>query len=103
MIENTNEHFALNPEVNLAEYQQELQQLYSWYQNVTDGDLYELNYLPGKGLSLYFNGKLLGTISSVSAEKSARFAHDFFGLWFSKYTFCEKTRNDLLRPLAGTV
>ena len=98
MIENTSEHFALNPDVNIADYQQELQQLFSWYQNVTDGDLYELNYLPGKGLSLYFNGTLMGTISSVSAEKSARFARDFFGLWFSKYTFCQKTRDDLLRP-----
>lgn len=99
MIDGAADNLAENPQVKMADYQEELSQINSWYTDVKAGDRYELFYLPGQGLSLYQNDKLLGTVTSESPERSRKFAQDYFGIWLSKYPLSEDLRDALLIPL----
>ena len=71
-----------------------IKQFHSMYQAVSDGDRYRMEYVPGTGTQLLFNGKPVGTV------KGADFAAAYFGIWLDADDPLSKNlRRDLL---AGT-
>lgn len=79
-----------NPEVNLPALRQRLTRIYSWYEDVKEGDRFWLDYTPGQGSALYFNGRLKGVIEGED------FARAFFGIWLSDYSLDNDYRDRLL-------
>ena len=63
----------------------------TFYRDVNPGDRYRAEYLPGSGLTLYLNGKSLGTI------KGSEFSKAFFSIWIGKNPIDKKFRDILLR------
>jgi hypothetical protein len=72
---------------------QRLRRFQSWFQTVTEGDRYRMEYLPGQGTTLYFNGERLGTI------EGADFAAAYFGIWLADESLSQGLRNDLTMRL----
>lgn len=90
IIEASEHALKENPQVNLPALRQRLNRMYSWYENVREGDRFQLDYVPGQGSSLYFNGRLKGTIEGED------FARAFFGIWLSDHSLDEDYRDRLL-------
>lgn len=78
-----------SPFMNSSEFQEKLGQMYSYYRSVRKDDRYELLHLPGKGLSVSFNGKLLGIIHDDI------FAQEYLGIWLSQNPLCDDLRDAL--------
>ena len=90
IIEATVRTLRENPKVNLAELQPRLDLIYSWYQDVKEGDRFSLDYVPGEGSELFFNGESRGVIPG------ADFARAFFGIWVSEHPISKKYQKRLL-------
>ncbi|MEX0385632.1 chalcone isomerase family protein [Spiribacter onubensis] len=68
-----------------------IKQFHSMYQAVSDGDRYRMDYVPGMGTQLLFNGKPVGTV------EGADFAAAYFGIWLDADDPLSKNlRRDLL-------
>jgi len=63
------------------------------YQSVQAGDRYALEFFPGRGTTLYFNGE-----KKVNIE-GGDFAEAYFGIWLSKNTEAGSFRQNLLAQL----
>jgi hypothetical protein len=61
-----------------------------FYRDVNPSDRYRAEYLPGTGLTLYLNGKPLGTV------KSSEFSKAFYSIWIGKNPIDKKFRDILL-------
>jgi len=67
-----------------------IDKLHGIYKNVKKGDRYRLIYVPGKGTTLYLNGKALGTV------EGSEFSKVYFSIWLGKKSLDEKLRARLL-------
>ena len=61
-----------------------------FYKDVNPGDRYRAEYIPGKGTTLYLNGKSLGTINEDEFSKA------FFSIWIGNNPIDKKFKNSLL-------
>ncbi len=91
LIEATQKALKKNPEVDIPEIRDELNELYKCYQNVGEGDVYRIVYTEESGTKLFLNGEETCTI------EGAQFATAFFGVWVSKYALDD----DLSAALRG--
>lgn len=76
-----------------VEYQalaKRLQTFYGFFQEVTPGDRYSINYIPGNGTELRLNEQPLGQVPG------ADFAAAYFGLWLGAEPISKKFRKRLL-------
>jgi hypothetical protein len=80
-----------NPKINQALVQSGLKQIDALYRPIAPGDRYELNFIPGVGTELAWNGQLLGTITG-SQEEIDEFQRAYFGIWLSEYSIKESLR-----------
>ncbi len=75
----------------LGKLEPKIKQFHSMYQAVSDGDRYRMDYIPGTGTQLLFNGRPVGTV------KGADFAAAYFGIWLDADDPLSKNlRRDLL-------
>lgn len=79
-----------------ARLQPVIDEFHALYQKVSDGDRYQMAYIPGTGTRLSFNGESVGTIAG------AEFAAAYFGIWLDPDDPLSKNlRRDLLAGLAN--
>lgn len=81
LIEKANESLADIPGFSFDKFKTELQTINDSYQDVKEGDSYVMQYTPGIGTELIFNGNILTTISGYD------FARNYFSIWLSEYSF----------------
>ncbi|HPJ36796.1 MAG TPA: chalcone isomerase family protein [Spirochaetota bacterium] len=62
----------------------------SFYRGVKPGDRYRAEYIPGRGTTLYLNGRALGTIPGNDFSKG------FFSIWIGRDPIDKKFRDKLL-------
>ena len=79
-----------NPTLDAKKLQAQIDLICSWYENVREGDRFWLDYTPGEGSELFFNGKSKGKIPGDD------FAQAYFGIWLSDYPLDKDYRNRLL-------
>ena len=72
-----------------------IDRLHAAYRDVAPGDRYALDYLPGSGTTLRFNGEPRVTIPGED------FARAYFGLWLGDPPLDESLRDALLRLEPG--
>ena len=78
------------PEV-LAEVQASVNEFHALFQSVSDGDRYRMDYIPGVGTQLSFNGEPVGTVAGDD------FAAAYFGIWLdNRSPLSDQLRTDLL-------
>lgn len=90
LVEATEQALRRNPDVNLPAIRTRLDRLYRWFEDVDKGDRFRLDYIPGEGSTLYFNGRPRGVIEGED------FARALFGVWLSDYSLNEDYRDRLL-------
>ena len=73
-----------------ALYQNDIDALHGFYQDVISGDRFRLDIHHDKGLSLFFNDKLLYQNTNIS------FARYYLGLWLAENSLSESLRTELL-------
>lgn len=64
-------------EDGMAAIEARLARFQGWFEAVEDGDRYRMDYVPGEGTTLSFNGDPVGTI------EGADFAEAYFGIWLA--------------------
>lgn len=89
MIKAAQDRLAANPQVNLPALRSRLNQMNAVYEDVKEGDRYELRYEPGRGTSLYLNGRLKTTIPGEDFQRA------YFGIWLSEKPISKKFRDQL--------
>ena len=68
-----------------------IKRFHALYQGVSDGDRYRMEYSPGKGTQLLFNGDAVGRVGG------ADFARAYFGIWLDRDDpLSKRLRRDLL-------
>lgn len=67
-----------------------LQTFYSFFQDVSPGDRYSINYTPGRGTELRFNDQAVGRVPGHD------FAVAYFGIWLGDKPLSKKFRDALL-------
>jgi hypothetical protein len=67
-----------------------LQTFYRFFRDVSPGDRYSINYLPGYGTELRLNGQVMGSVPGHD------FALAYFGLWLGDDPINTGFRNTLL-------
>ncbi len=90
IVESAEHALRRNPDVDLAALRERLNRIYGWFEDVRKGDRFWLDYTPGEGSALYFNGRLKGLIEGED------FARAFYGIWLSDYSLDEDYRDRLL-------
>lgn len=90
IIENSEHILKKNPNLNLVALRIRLNQLYQSFKNVTDGDRYTMQYLPGEGTTFYLNGVRQLTIPGSDFQKA------YFGIWLSQYSVSKDFTKGLL-------
>lgn len=76
MIEAVNEGFEKSTGGNMAPIQSEIDQVIATFKDeITDGDVFELMYLPGTGVKVYKNGTVGATIKGMAFKEA------LFGIW----------------------
>jgi len=83
-----------HPPERIAALRGRLDRLHRLYRDVKPGDRYRLTYTPGRGTTLSYNDKPLGTI------EGADFAADYFGIWLGRDPLSEAFRDQMLSGLA---
>ena len=80
----------LSPE-RLAALEPKITRFHGLFQAVSDGDRYRMDYLPGVGTRLSFNGEPVGAVSGGD------FAAAYFGIWLDPGDpLSDRLREDLL-------
>ncbi len=90
IIESAEHALGKNPDVNREALRERLNRIYGWFEDVRKGDRFWLDYTPGEGSALYFNGSLKGVIEGED------FARAFYGIWLSDYSLDNDYRDRLL-------
>jgi hypothetical protein len=90
IVEASEKMLDKNPSIDKASLDESLKKFYSWLEDVKKGDRFQLDYIPGIGCELRFNGELRGTIPG------ADFARAYFGIWLSDHSINGKNRDRLL-------
>ncbi len=92
MQEATNEGFEKSTHHNTAPLNDAIKTFIAVFDEpIVKGDLFELLYMPGKGVSIYKNGKYKQTIKGLAFKKA------LFGIWLGK----ESAQESLKRELVG--
>ena len=87
MIKAVNEGFENSTKNNTAPIEKEIKQLLSIFkEKIEVGDIYDLVYVPGKGILASKNGILKGTIKGLAFKKA------LFGIWL-----CDKPADKHLK------
>ncbi len=68
----------------------EIDAMNALYRNVSPGDRYRAEYIPGKGTTLYLKGKALGTVRGEVFSKA------FFSIWIGSNPIDRSFRDRLL-------
>lgn len=89
-IESSEKMLAKYPEVSIESIRKELDTLYTLYTDVSPGDRYALEYVPGVGTTLYLNDVAQGTIPGDAFQKA------YFSIWLSKYSVSDSFTDELL-------
>ena len=90
IVEASKRTLRKNPNIDLPGLRERLDLIYSWYENVGKGDRFRLDYTPGVGSELFFNGRSKGVIPGDD------FAEAYFGIWVSDYSLSAKYQKRLL-------
>lgn len=81
-------------EDGMAAIEDRLSRFQDWFEAVEDGDRYRMDYVPGEGTTLSFNGEEVGTV------EGADFAEAYFGIWLSdNEPLSDGLREDLMAGL----
>ncbi len=76
MVNAWDEGFEAATDDHMAPIQKEINQFNAMFNvEVQEGDIYDIIYIPSEGVSVYFNGKKLGTIPGLAFKKA------LFGIW----------------------
>ena len=87
------ETLALNPEKPAEKLLPRINLLHAKYQQVGEGDCYQLSFNPGSGTELSLNDTPIVTVPGDD------FARAYLGIWLSKYSFSETLTEKLTTPL----
>ncbi len=79
IIKNAQHILEKNPDIDLSDHENKLDQLHRLYSNVNKGDRYKLAYHPNDGLELYLNNELQGEPIIGYEFKKA-----YFSIWLSQ-------------------
>lgn len=77
-------------EQELAPYRGAIGEFNNWYLDVEKGDQYRLSWLPGEGLSLFYNERRLGTLQDPGA------AQIILSVWLGRAAVSEDQRDAFL-------
>lgn len=92
MIDAVNEGFENSTKGKTAALKQEIAQFISFFEEpITKNDIFDLVYLPGKGVVVYKNGIEKGTIKGLEFKKA------MFGIWLSEKPADEDLKEALLK------
>lgn len=80
MSEAIQEGFGKSLKGNTAPMQAKIDQLVNTFKSeeIKEGDVFELQYVPGEGIKAFKNGKLKNTIAGLDFKKAV------FGIWLSE-------------------
>lgn len=87
------ETLALNPDAPIAQLQPRIDLLHARYNDMHQGDCYQLSFKPGIGTELARNDR---PEVVVPGDDFARF---YLGIWLSSYSFSESLTKKLTTPL----
>ncbi|MBF0253120.1 MAG: chalcone isomerase family protein [Candidatus Omnitrophica bacterium] len=73
-----------------ADLLEKLEKFHMSMKDVKQGDRYYMEYIPGRGTSLYFNDEIACNIEGHDFQKA------YFGIWISDKPISKKLRNELL-------
>ncbi len=90
IIDNSEYILEKNPQNNMQSLRDRLKVLYENYNDVKDGDRFSMSYVPGKGTTLYYNGKEKKTLPGVDFQQA------YFGIWLSRTSVDEDFTQELL-------
>jgi Chalcone isomerase-like len=89
------ETLALNPAGPFDTLKARIDVLHAKYQEVNEGDCYQLSFKPGTGTELALNDKPIVTIPGDD------FARAYLGIWLSPYSFSESLTQKLTTPITN--
>ncbi len=91
MIEAINEGFENSTKGNTASLKNEIERFKGFFkEEIKINDVFDLAYLPSKGVVVYKNGKELGNIKGMASKKA------LFGIWLSDNPADTKLKNGML-------
>lgn len=92
MVEAVNEGFKNSTNGNTAPIQPKISKFIAVFQEkISEGDIYDLIYIPNKGVAIFKNGKLKDTIDGLEFKKA------LFGIWLSS----KPADSDLKKGMLG--
>jgi hypothetical protein len=92
MVEAIMEGFKKSTGGNVAPYQSRIDQLLNAFTAIKVGDVFDLSYEPGKGISLSKNGTVATTVTGLDFKKA------LFGIWMGT----DPVDKDLKKKMLGT-
>lgn len=75
---------------NMEKWRSEIIEFNDNYQDITNGDQYDICFIKGQGLSLYLNNKL------IASHESDEFAALYFNIWFGEKPFNKSMKKKLM-------
>ncbi|WP_029033731.1 chalcone isomerase family protein [Salinimicrobium terrae] len=91
MVEAVTEGFEKSTNGNTAPIQNEIDNLLSFFrEDIHKNDVFDLVYIPSKGVVAYKNGKERGVVKGKGFKKA------LFGIWLSDKSADDGLKNDLL-------
>ena len=91
MIEAVNEGFKKSTNGNMAPLKPKIDRFIAVLQEkISDGDIYDLIYIPGKGVAIFKNGKLKDTIEGLDFKKA------LYGIWLGPKPADEDLKTGML-------
>lgn len=91
MVEAVTEGFEKSTNGNTAPIQNEINTILGFFkEDIKKNDVFDLVYLPGRGVAAYKNGKIRGIVEGKDFKKA------LFGIWLSNRPADDGLKNDLL-------
>lgn len=91
MVEAVTEGFEKSTNGNTAPIQNEINTILGFFkEDITKNDIFDLVYIPGKGVVAYKNGKEKGVVKGKEFKKA------LFGIWLSNRPADDGLKDDLL-------
>lgn len=92
MTEATLEGFEASTDDNMAPVQDDIDQFMGVFKDeIVEGDVFDLVYVPAKGVEVFKNGKLKDTVGDLAFKKA------LFGIWLSD----NPAQDDLKQEMLG--
>ena len=93
LVQPSIDYFQKHSSSSYEGLKERLDLLNTHYQSVKEGDRYSLEFVPGKGTTLSFNGEAKVTIPGDD------FAREYLGIWLSNNTQAKSFRKSLVGQL----